>query len=97
MFNISIDGLIAIARKGGLESYSFDCDGQTCKVLLRTKDGDKREVFTRIDAIADGVVMGRVWAEHPARMLRVYALKKSFNKHFGEVIARAERNFAEYT
>ena len=91
---IGIDGLLAIAKRLGLESCTTaigpGADGMECVAILRWKDKDQEFHATRNEAILDGVGVSKMWDEYPDRMLERYTVGKAIEEIMRDELERVK-------
>lgn len=90
---LGVEGLLAIAGRNGLRSYSTalgpGADGLTCFVTLVFEDHEVVEKFTEKDVAEAGTRQTAVWINHPAMMLSKFSVSQALRKHFKEAIESA--------
>ncbi len=91
---IGIDGLLELAKRHGLESYTTaigpGADGLECVAVLRWADKDTEFRATRNEAILDGRKSSKVWDEYPEMMLERYTVGKAIEVELKDELERVK-------
>ena len=91
---IGIDGLLEIAKRYGLESYTTaigpGADGLECIAVLHWKDRDTEFRATRNEAILDGRTTSKVWDDYQDKMLERYTVGKAIEVELKDELERVK-------
>ena len=94
MVTIGVDGLIEIASRCGLVSYSTvvgpGANGWTCAVTLVLEDREVVEVYDEQNEAIMTRKGSSVWKNWPERMIRSFAINQAIRKHFKAAVEEAE-------
>jgi hypothetical protein len=92
---IMFDGLVSIAAKHGLSSYSTDFigpgeDGYTCVAQLHWANGTQEIRQSLKDAKEDGTGTSRIWEMYPAMMLAKFTVSKGIRDRLKDQLKELE-------